>query len=67
MTTSDKLTYAVTIIICTIISVIFLRKTLQPPDLRVTRRMIREAELEGIFGSEYELEDEEDDDEFVDL
>ena len=64
MTTSDKATYVVTIIICTIISVIFLRKTLAPPDLRVTKRMIREAEL-GCYFDEYELEDEDDDDEYV--
>jgi hypothetical protein len=67
MTTRDKLTYVVTFIICTIISIVYLRKTLTPPDLRVTKRMIREAELGVYFGDDYELEDEDDDDEIVDL
>lgn len=67
MTTGDKLFYIFVSILCAVISVIFLKKTLAPPDLRVTRRMIREAELGCYFGDEYELEDEDDDDEFVDL
>ena len=59
--------YIFTGVLCAIISVVYLRKTLAPPDLRVTRRMIREAELGCYFGPEYELEDEDDDDEYVDL
>lgn len=65
MSRADKLTYAVTAIICATISYFYLRKTLGPTDLRVTRRMIREAEMGCYMGSEYELEDEPDDDEFV--
>lgn len=63
---SDKVLYIFTGVLCATISVVYLRKTLQPPDLRVTRRMIRDAELKRYF-DEYELEDEPDDDEIVDL
>jgi hypothetical protein len=65
--TGDILYYSLLATVCSALAYLMLRDIWRKPDYTVTKRMIREAEMEAIFGDEYELEDEDDDDEYVDL
>lgn len=63
MRTSDKIFYLVVATVCSALAYLVLRDIWREPDYTVTRKMIEKAEMEAIFGPEYEFLDDEDEDE----
>ena len=49
--------------VCSALAYVMLRDIWRKPDYTVTRAMIEKAEMEAIFGPDYEFLDDEDDDE----
>ena len=59
---NDKIFYATLFTICSAIAYVMLRDIWRKPDYTVTRQMIERAEMEAIFGDDYEFLDDEMDD-----
>lgn len=59
----DKIFYCSLGAVCIAIAYVILRDIWRQPDYTVTRKMIEKAEMEAIFGPEYEFLDDDDDDE----
>ena len=63
MKTSDKIFYLVLATVCSALAYVMLRDVTRKPDYTVTRAMIEKAEMEAIFGPEYEFLDDDEDEE----
>lgn len=62
----DALYYATLVTLCSAIAYWMLRDVLRPPNHRVTKKMLEQAELDAIFGDGvYEADVDEDDEEEV--
>lgn len=59
----DKIYYGSLALVCAVITYFMLKDIMRKPDYTVTRKMIEKAEMEAIFGAEYEFLDDENDDE----
>ena len=64
MKITDTLYYATLVTACSALAYLVLRDIWRRPDYTVTRSMIERAEMEAIFGSDYEFLDDENDDEY---
>lgn len=60
---NDKIFYATLFTVCSALAYLVLRDIWRKPDYTVTRRMLEQAEMQAIFGSDYEFLDDENDDE----
>ena len=62
MKTGDILYYSLLATVCSALAYLVLRDIWRKPDYTVTRQMIERAEMEAIFGDDYEFLDDEMDD-----
>lgn len=60
---NDKIFYATLALVCSALAYLVLRDIWRRPDYTVTRAMVERAEMEAIFGPDYEFLDDEMDDE----
>lgn len=60
---SNRTYYILLGAVCSAIAYVMLRDIWRKPDYTVTRAMVERAEMEAIFGPEYEFLDDDEDDE----
>ena len=56
----DKIFYGSVALACAVIAYYMIRDIWRKPDYTVTRKMIERAEMEAIFGDDYEFLDDDD-------